>query len=68
MTNREWREKLGREGYGYYYDEEEIIPNCTVQILKNTKTGDESIGWWRGGIEDMPTWFETQKSEEDDND
>lgn len=50
------------------YDEEEIIENCTVQIWRNSITGEESVGWWRGGIEDMPPWFETQKSEEDDND
>lgn len=30
-----------------YYDQEEIIPNCTVQILTNSVTGDVSIGWWR---------------------
>lgn len=28
------------------YDEEEIHENCTVQILKNSATGDISIGWW----------------------
>ena len=28
------------------YDEEEIHPNCTVQILRNTVTGEESVGWW----------------------
>lgn len=28
------------------YDEEEIHPNCTVQILRNSVTGEESIGWW----------------------
>lgn len=36
------------------YDKEEIIENCCVQILTNTVTGEQSIGWWRGGIEDMP--------------
>lgn len=30
-----------------YYDEEEIIENCTVQILRNSRTGKISIGWWR---------------------
>lgn len=29
------------------FDEEEIIENCTVQILSNSKTGDTSVGWWR---------------------
>lgn len=28
------------------FDEVEIYPNCTVQILKNSVTGEESIGWW----------------------
>lgn len=29
------------------YDQEETIPNCTVQILTNTRTGATSVGWWR---------------------
>ena len=36
------------------YDKEEIIENCTVQILTNSVTGEQSIGWWRGTKEDMP--------------
>lgn len=28
------------------YDEEEIHENCTVQIWRNSQTGEESIGWW----------------------
>ena len=28
------------------YDEEEIHENATVQILRNSITGEESIGWW----------------------
>ena len=28
------------------YDTEEIHPNCTVQIWRNSQTGEESIGWW----------------------
>ena len=28
------------------YDQEEIHENCTVQILRNSVTGEESIGWW----------------------
>lgn len=27
------------------YNEEETHENCTVQILKNTITGDISVGW-----------------------
>lgn len=30
-----------------FYDQEEIIENCTVQILTNSRTGKQSIGWWR---------------------
>lgn len=28
------------------YDEEEIHENCTVQIWKNSVTGECSVGWW----------------------
>ena len=28
------------------YDTEEIHENCTVQILKNSITGEISVGWW----------------------
>ena len=28
------------------YDVEEIHPNCTVQIWKNSVTGEVSVGWW----------------------
>ena len=28
------------------YDKEDIYPNCTVQILTNTETGEMSVGWW----------------------
>lgn len=30
------------------YEEIEVIPNCTVQILKCKKCGKLSIGWYRG--------------------
>lgn len=36
------------------FDHEEIYENCTVQILTNSVTGEVSVGWWHGGIEDMP--------------
>ena len=29
------------------FDKEEIYPNCTVQVLTNTVTGEVSIGWWK---------------------
>ena len=28
------------------YNIEEVYPNCTVQVLKNSVTGEQSIGWW----------------------
>ena len=28
------------------YDEEALHDNCTVQILKNSQTGESSTGWW----------------------
>lgn len=28
------------------YDKEEIHSNCTVHILTNSVTGEQSIGWW----------------------
>lgn len=30
-----------------FYDKEEIYPDCTVQVLTNTATGDVSVGWWK---------------------
>ena len=32
------------------FDQEEIYPNCTVQVLTNTVTGEVSIGWWRNDV------------------
>ena len=28
------------------YDKETIYPDCTVQLLTNTVTGEQSVGWW----------------------
>ena len=28
------------------YDQEEVHHNCTVQILRNSVTGEVSVGWW----------------------
>lgn len=28
------------------FDVEEVHHNCTVQILRNSVTGEQSIGWW----------------------
>lgn len=31
------------------YDQEEIHHGCTVQILRNSLTGEVSVGWWKEG-------------------
>ena len=48
LTEKE-KEELIRKALeeGDYFDEEEIIPDCTVQVLRNSKTGEVSYGWWR---------------------
>lgn len=30
----------------YVYDVEEIHEDCTVQVLRNSVTGEVSVGWW----------------------
>lgn len=30
-----------------FYDQVETYPNCTVEVLTNTHTGDVSVGWWK---------------------
>ena len=40
------------------YDEEELHEDCTVQILRNTVSGELSVGWWEnqgGGNHDDRT-------------
>ena len=29
------------------FDIEEIYPDCTVQVLRNSVTGEVSVGWWK---------------------
>ena len=36
------------------FDIEEIYEGCTVQVLRNSKTGEVSIGWWEGTAKDEP--------------
>ena len=36
------------------YDIEEIYPDCTVQVLRNSVTGEVSVGWWENDKE--PEW------------
>ena len=54
----ELRQKLGKAEGGKteivkvetnIYDKEETYPDCTVQVLTNTATGDVSVGWWKNG-------------------
>ena len=37
------------------FDQEEIHPNCTVQILKNSVTGEVSVGWWENDNKPIET-------------
>lgn len=34
------------EVHAAIYDEVETYPNCTVEIWRNSVTGDVSVGWW----------------------
>ena len=68
-TNGQWTPEGGYGGACHYedkniteydthrinlYDKCEIIEGCTVEILTNTLTGETSVGWWRGGVEERP--------------
>lgn len=35
----------------HIFDRCEIYKNCTVEVLKNSFTGDVSYGWWRNDTE-----------------
>ena len=35
------------------YDTEELHTNCTVQVLKNSITGEISVGWWENADSNM---------------
>lgn len=37
------------------FDREDIYPDCTVQVLTNTITGETSVGWWENTREDDET-------------
>ena len=43
-----------------FFDQEEIIPNCTVQILTNSVTGQQSVGWRRNDM-----WDDFSDTEDD---
>lgn len=48
LTEKEQRKLLEQAiENGDYFEEEELYPDCTVQILKNRKTGEISVGWWK---------------------
>lgn len=38
------------------YDTEEIHHGCTVQVLRNSVTGDVSVGWWEEKEEKENGW------------
>lgn len=46
--NRKLRDQLRalQESQIEYFDIEEIHPDCTVQVLRNSETGAISVGWW----------------------
>lgn len=54
LTEKE-KQKLMDEALerGEFFDEEELHTDCTVQILRNSKTGEISVGWWKNGIREM---------------
>lgn len=33
------------------FDVVERHENCTVEVLRNSETGEESVGWWENGEE-----------------
>ena len=41
------------------YDERIVYPDCTVEILRNSVTGKESVGWWRNNKPPIGTEEET---------
>lgn len=47
------------------FDVVEEYNNCTVQILKNSETGEASIGWWDN--ENPPVNVKTEGNNEDKN-
>ena len=56
----EWRgwwtmKKAEQETDTGVFDVEEIYEGCTVQVLRNTKTGEVSVGWWIGTADDEPS-------------
>ena len=34
------------------YDEKEVHENCTVEILRNSVTGEESVRWWENEVKE----------------
>ena len=34
-----------------FYDVQEIHPDCTVQVWRNSRTGAVSVGWWKNGMD-----------------
>lgn len=40
------------------FDQSEVHTNCTVEILTNSVTGEQSIGWWDNA--NPPAGMETE--------
>lgn len=55
ILSEEERQKLLQEAIDNddYFEEEELHTDCTVQVLRNKRTGEISVGWWRNGLKEM---------------
>ncbi len=42
-----WNRRVTIKVETSFYDKEETFPDCTVQVLTNTATGETSVGWWK---------------------
>ena len=42
-----WNRRVSIKVETSFYDKEETFPDCTVQVLTNTATGETSVGWWK---------------------
>lgn len=45
------------------YDKVDEYPDCTVQVLTNTVTGEVSVGWWRNDRKPRRVRFEGKGDE-----
>lgn len=43
---RAWNRRTSVRVDAPIFDREELFPDCTVQVLTNSLTGEQSVGWW----------------------